>query len=102
MPGGVRQCFGLNGGEIFRPKGCAHYGQTGYRSRVAIFELLEIDDEIRELMLLRKSASALTAAGVAKGMRLLRDDGLAKVRDGMTSLDEVIRVAGGGGLEGVG
>ena len=53
-------------------------------------------------MLLRKSAAALTAAGVAKNMRLLRDDGLAKVRDGVTSLDEVIRVAGGGGLEGVG
>lgn len=102
MPDGVRQRFGLDGGEIFRPKGCAHCGQTGYRGRVAIFELLEIDDEIRELMLLRKSASALTAAGVAKGMRLLRDDGLAKVRDGVTSLDEVIRVAGGGGLEGVG
>mgnify|MGYP000441424085 FL=1 len=76
MPGGVRQRFGLDGGEIFRPKGCVHCGQTGYRGRVAIFELLEIDDEIRELMLLRKSASALTAAGVAKGMRLLRDDGL--------------------------
>jgi general secretion pathway protein E len=95
MPEELRRRFDLDGGEIYRAKGCAHCGQTGYRGRVAIFELLEMDDEIRELILLRKSSAALTAAGVAKGMRLLRDDGLAKVRAGLTSLDEVIRVAGG-------
>lgn len=80
--------------HVYRPRGCEHCGQSGYRGRVAIFELLEIDDELRELILLKKSASALTTAGINKGMRLLRDDGLAKVQAGITSVEEVIRVTG--------
>ena len=97
MPRELREKFGLDpeGTEVvYRPKGCEGCSKTGYRGRVAIFELLEVDDEIRELMLKNQSAQALTAAGVAKGMRLLRDDGLDKVRQGVTSLEEVIRVTG--------
>ncbi len=97
MPQELREKYGLDdaGAEVvYRPKGCDACSKTGYRGRMAIFELLEVDDEIRELMLLNKSSAALTAAGVSKGMRLLRDDGFDKVRQGVTSLEEVIRVTG--------
>ena len=97
MPDELRERLGLAMGReeaVYRPRGCDSCGQSGYKGRVAIFELLEIDDELRDLILLKKSSAALTAAGVAKGMRLLRDDGLAKVQAGLTSMEEVIRVAG--------
>lgn len=97
VPGELRIRLGLDMGQgerLFRPKGCEKCSMTGYKGRVAIFELFEIDDEIREMILLKKSSSALTAAGVAKGMRLLRDDGLAKVVQGLTSIEEIVRVTG--------
>ena len=97
LPVELRPRFGFDpSGEarVFRPKGCSRCAQTGYKGRVAIFELLEINDEIREIILLKRSTAELTAAGLRAGMRLLRDDGLDKVRRGVTSIEEMIRVTG--------
>jgi general secretion pathway protein E len=97
LPEELRLRFGFGPSEdarIFRPKGCARCAHTGYKGRVAIFELLEINDEIREIILLKRSTAELTAAGLRAGMRLLRDDGLDKVRRGITSIEEMIRVTG--------
>ena len=97
IPGELRLRFGFDpSGEarVFRPKGCTRCAHTGYKGRVAIFELMEINDEIREIILLKRSTAELTQAGLRAGMRLLRDDGMAKVRRGVTSIEEMIRVTG--------
>ena len=95
MPAELLRRYGAgDGARIYRPRGCARCAHTGYKGRVAIFELLEISDEIREIMLLRRGTSELTAAGLRAGMRLLRDDGMDKVRRGITSVEEIIRVTG--------
>jgi type IV pilus assembly protein PilB len=69
--------------EAYEPTGCARCSQTGYKGRVGIYEVMTISDEIREM----------TIKQVEQGMRLLRDDGLEKVRLGVTSIAEVARVA---------
>ena len=97
LPEELRRRFGFGTSEearVFRPTGCSRCAQTGYKGRVAIFELLEMNDEIREIILLKRSTAELTAAGLRAGMRLLRDDGLDKVRRGITSIEEMIRVTG--------
>ena len=74
--------------------GCVRCAQTGYRGRVGLYELMEITDEIRELIVEKRPAEAIAAAATAQGMRRLRDDGLAKVRSGKTSMPELLRVLG--------
>ncbi len=72
--------------------GCPECGDTGYRGRLGIFELLLIDDEIRTLILDKTSSNLIKKRAVAKGMKTLRADGLGKVRAGLTSIAEVLRV----------
>jgi type IV pilus assembly protein PilB len=74
--------------------GCVRCSQTGYRGRVGLYELMEITDEIRELIVEKQSAEAIAAVAVRQGMRRLRDDGLTKVRAGKTSMSELLRVLG--------
>jgi type IV pilus assembly protein PilB len=74
--------------------GCVRCAQTGYRGRVGLYELMEITDEIRALIVEKQSADAIAAVAVQQGMRRLRDDGLAKVRAGKTSMSELLRVLG--------
>jgi type IV pilus assembly protein PilB len=78
--------------EAFEAIGCARCGQSGYKGRVGLYEVMTINDEIRELTIDRSSADSIRDAAVAAGMRLLRDDGLEKVRLGVTSIQEVSRV----------
>ncbi len=80
--------------SLFLPIGCKLCNQTGYRSRKAIFELMVITDEIRELILRNKSAQAIRKLALDQGMTLLRQDCWSKVRDGRTSVEEVLRVTG--------
>ncbi len=75
----------------YRPGGCGECGGTGYRGRTAIAELLVVDDELVQAVLARGD---LAAAARRAGMTTLREDGLAKVDAGVTSLDEVLRVTG--------
>jgi type IV pilus assembly protein PilB len=74
--------------------GCVRCSQTGYRGRVGLYELMEITDEIRSLIVEKQSAEAIAAVAVKQGMRRLRDDGLSKVRAGKTSMSELLRVLG--------
>jgi general secretion pathway protein E len=66
---------------------------TGYRGRVGLFELLEMDDRCRQLVQERSNAAQVRAAAMQAGMKLLKDDGLAKAARGMTTVEEVLRVA---------
>ncbi len=86
--------FNGNSRELFQPAGCAKCGFSGYSGRIAIFELMIINDDIREMILQNKSVVAIRKMGIAQGMTLLRDDGWSKVVDGTTSIEEVLRVTG--------
>jgi general secretion pathway protein E len=78
--------------EVFRGKGCENCFNTGYRGRIGIFELMELSEEIRGMIMRNDDATKLTAAALRNGMRNLRDDGWLKVRNGVTTADEVMRV----------
>jgi len=76
----------------FRGAGCEHCFGSGYRGRVGIFELMELNEELRAIIMRNEDASIITAAARRNGMRNLRDDGWEKVARGVTTPDEVIRV----------
>ena len=78
--------------EAYEPMGCQRCAQTGYKGRTGLYEVMPVNEEIRSLVLERRSADEIGAAATRGGMRRLRDDGLEKVRAGATSLAEVARV----------
>jgi general secretion pathway protein E len=77
---------------IYRAKGCEVCGRNGYRGRTGIYELLMVDDDIRQLALKNVDSSSIKRSGVQKGMRTLLDDGARKVLAGETTLAEVLSV----------
>jgi general secretion pathway protein E len=77
---------------VYKPLGCDRCFDTGYLGRRAIFEILELDEEIRRLILETSEANQIRAAAVKKGMVTLRQDGMRKVIQGITSIKEVFRV----------
>ena len=81
------------GEQVYEGKGCEECAQTGYRGRAGIFELLPVNDGIRQLILKRSSSDIIREAAVAQGMRTLREDGWRTVRDGVTTVAEVVRVS---------
>jgi type IV pilus assembly protein PilB len=93
---GEMRTLGLEqgGAEIYEPVGCATCNSTGFAGRVGIYEVLIVNDEIRSMMLNKASNHEIEAAAVAAGMHRLRDDGFEKVREGVTSLAEVLRALG--------
>lgn len=76
----------------YRGQGCAQCSQTGYRGRVGIYEVMEISEALRELILKRATSDALMETARKDGMTTMLDDGLEKVFLGVTTLQEVIRV----------
>ena len=80
-------------GEVKKPVGCAHCGGTGYRGRKAIFELMRMNTEIRELAFERASISKLREAAIRHGMRSLLGDGKIKILAGQTGPEEIARFA---------
>jgi type II secretory ATPase GspE/PulE/Tfp pilus assembly ATPase PilB-like protein len=82
-------------GPHFRGAGCDECRGTGYRGRTGLFELLTVTPELRDMIVERRSSTEIKAAAV-KSMVTLRDDALRKAAAGMTTLDEVLRVALGG------
>jgi general secretion pathway protein E len=80
------------GATVYRAKGCETCFHTGYLGRKAIYELLLVADEIRQLLMKNADASTIKAAAVAGGMRTLRQDGAEKILQGITTVDEVVRV----------
>ena len=82
--------------EAYEPVGCVRCNGMGYRGRIGLFEVMLMSEEIRALTLQRASADQIAAVAVRDGMRRLRDDGLDKVKSGLTSMAEIARVTGSG------
>jgi type IV pilus assembly protein PilB len=78
---------------VFVPVGCSHCANTGYRGRIAIHEVMTVNEEIERLTVQRAGASEIGRAAVQQGMISLRMDGWNKVCAGLTSIEEVLRVA---------
>ena len=76
----------------WRGTGCEECSGTGYRGRTGIYELLQLDDEVRAEVMRRRGVSELRRLAVERGMRTLYEDGLRQVRAGITTLEEVLRV----------
>ena len=79
-------------GVLYAPEGCAECDRLGYRGRTGVYEVLKITDRIRDLVLQRQPADVLRDAARALGMTTMRDSGIAKFRDGVTSVEELRRV----------
>jgi len=78
--------------RLYQGKGCDECAETGYRGRIALYEVLPIGDEIRDMVVARYHAVDIRKKSIELGMRTLRDSGLDKVRRGMTTVEEVLRV----------
>jgi len=95
----LRKILKIKEGEevnVCRPKGCNECGFTGFYGRIGIFEIFIMNDELRDLTLKRVSADELRKVAEKSGMRSMFDDGILKVKMGLTTLDEVVSVTGQG------
>jgi len=77
--------------KTFKGKGCSTCNNTGYKGRIGLYEVMEVNDEIRELILIGASSLELRKKAIEDGMITLRESGLQKVRNGLTTLEEVVR-----------
>jgi len=82
----------LDGLQIHEVKGCEKCGSTGFWGRTGIFEFLRVNDEIQRLILEKKDSNFIKEVARKKGMRTLREDGWLKVKQGVTTVSEVLRV----------
>jgi type IV pilus assembly protein PilB len=97
LPAEVLRANGFNVGldlECYEPNGCARCGGTGYKGRIGLYEVMTISETIRQMAVSRETADAIAHEAVREGMMRLREDGLEKVRRGITSIAEIARVAG--------
>ena len=93
IPDSTATDLGLPRGiRAFKPLGCEACRGTGYRGRSGIYEIMKVDEEIENLVLEGAAGHRIQQEAVSKGMRTLRDSGLRKVVDGVTSLEEVLQV----------
>ena len=77
---------------VFEPVGCEFCSKTGYKGRRAIFEVLEVDEDIETAVIKRQNATQIRDLSLSKGMKTLREDGWHKVFEGITSVKEIMRV----------
>jgi type IV pilus assembly protein PilB len=77
---------------LYRPKGCARCNGTGYKGRLGLYEVMVVSEAVRRLTVERKSADEISRVAEAEGMKSLREDGIDKVLQGMTSVEEIARV----------
>jgi type IV pilus assembly protein PilB len=82
------------GFTAYEPGTCVRCGQSGYKGRTGLYEVMTMTDTLRRLILDRASHHDLRAEARRLGMTTLREDGLEKVRQGITSIPEVLRVVG--------
>jgi type IV pilus assembly protein PilB len=92
LPESVLAEFGLADIQPYEPVGCPRCSGSGYRGRVGIYEVMAITEEIRTQILQHASVDEIAATAVAQGMQRLHDDGIEKVRTGLTSIEEVQRM----------
>lgn len=81
--------------KCFRGKGCPACNNSGYKGRIAFYEVMLIRDELRELILEGASSNEIKKAAIRLGLKTLRMSGLSKVKEGITSVEEVLRVTFG-------
>jgi type IV pilus assembly protein PilB len=77
--------------KVFKGKGCQTCNNTGYKGRVGLYEVMEITDELRELIIIGASAIELRKKAIELGMITLRESGLYKLREGITTIEEVVK-----------
>jgi type IV pilus assembly protein PilB len=77
---------------LYKPIGCSNCSKTGYRGRLALHEVMAMTETIERLTVERASATTISDQAISTGMQLLREDGLRKAADGVTSIDEIFRV----------
>ncbi|MFO7885412.1 MAG: type II secretion system ATPase GspE [Desulfobacteraceae bacterium] len=82
----------LEGKTVYRAKGCSSCFNTGYSGREAVFEILEVDEDIKKTVLTTCDAGRIKETALKKGMRTLRENGTEKVLKGITTVEEVLRV----------
>jgi general secretion pathway protein E len=90
---GYRRSNSRNGPDrFFEGTGCEKCGGTGYSGRIGIYELMIMNDDLRKLTVSKADSNQIRKKGIENGMRPLREDGWIKVREGITSISEVLRV----------
>jgi general secretion pathway protein E len=89
----------VQGVHFYRPGGCDECGQTGYRGRIGIYELLVVDEAVRRAILTDSDAKSIQRVAQEQGMRILRDDGARQVLAGVTSVEEVLAATQAEGLD---
>ncbi len=92
LPESVLAEHGLDGATVYEPVGCIRCNGTGYHGRVGFYEVMSMTEDIRSLVLGRRGVDEISDAARRSGMRTMRDDGIEKVRHGLTSLIEINRV----------
>ncbi|WP_000385404.1 GspE/PulE family protein, partial [Leptospira interrogans] len=88
---GISKKF-LKNGNLHRGKGCSHCMGTGFKGRIGIYELLLVNSPLKQAILHGKDAGQLNEIALEHGFRTLKDYGIRKVVDGVTTIDEVLRV----------
>jgi type IV pilus assembly protein PilB len=83
---------GLSGVQPYEPVGCSRCSGSGYRGRLGLYEVMTVSEPIRALILERASVDDMVAVATSEGMGRLRDDGVQKVREGLTSIAEIERM----------
>ena len=81
----------VQGRTLYRGSGCDNCTKSGYKGRMAIFEIMLMDDELRELVMQQASTAVLQQESRKRGMRTLRESGLLALYEGQTTIDEVVR-----------
>jgi type IV pilus assembly protein PilB len=92
VPEAVLAEHGLAGVQAYEPVGCSRCAGSGYRGRLALYEVMTVSEPIRALILERAAVDDMVAVALSEGMRRLRDDGMQKVREGVTSIAEIERM----------
>ena len=77
--------------KIYKGRGCDHCNKTGFKGRVGLYEVMEVTDELRELIIIGASAMELRRKAIDLGMITLRESGLCKIRQGITTIEEVVK-----------
>jgi type IV pilus assembly protein PilB len=78
--------------ELYRGKGCSNCRNTGFEGRIGIFELLVMDEEIRAMIVRKESSNEIKKKAISSGMKTLYEDGVDKVKKGITTVEELLRV----------
>jgi general secretion pathway protein E len=78
---------------VYRGRGCPACAGTGFRGRTGIYEILIVSDSIRQLIMRKADSTTIARKALEEGMKTLREDGAQKVLEGITTLEELVRVS---------